>query len=100
MQQTRPVPTEAERIVSLNPALLASADHELRFIHLNAAWERALGWQPEDLAGSRIVDLIHAEDRHALVHAPSANGSTELSFECRMGTRDGRHVSRVGRMEP
>jgi PAS domain S-box-containing protein len=88
VQHTRPVPSEADRIVSRGPVLLASADAELRLIHLNPAWERALGWQPEDLAGSRIIDLIHADDRHGLVRAP--NGATELSFECRMGTRDGR----------
>ena len=90
MQETRPVPSEAECIATLSPVLLASADADLRFIHLNRAWERALGWQPEDLAGSRIVDLVHAEDRHVLVHAPAGNGTAELSFECRMGTRDGR----------
>jgi PAS domain S-box-containing protein len=90
VQQTRPVPSEAERIATLNPVLLASADADLRFIHLNRAWERALGWQPEDLAGSRIVGLVHSEDRHVLLHAPAGNGNTELSFECRMGTRDGR----------
>ena len=90
MQPTRTVPTEAERIVSLNPALLACADEELRFIHLNPAWERALGWQPEDLAGSRIVDLVHAEDRRALVDATATNGRSERSLECRMGTRAGR----------
>jgi PAS domain S-box-containing protein len=88
--QTRPVPSEAERIASLSPVLLASADEELRFIHLNPAWERVLGWQPEDLAGSRIVDLVHAEDRRALIDAASTDGGSELSFECRMSTRDGR----------
>jgi PAS domain S-box-containing protein len=90
VQQTRPVPSEAERIANLSPVLLASADEDLRFVHLTGAWERTLGWQPEDLAGSRIADLVHAEDRHLVVDIPSRNGSTELSLECRMGTRDGR----------
>ena len=90
MQQTRPVSSEAERIADLSPVLLASADEELRLIHLNRAWERVLGWQPEDLTGSRIIDLVHADDRHVLVRTPAANGRTELSFECRMGTRAGR----------
>jgi PAS domain S-box-containing protein len=90
VQQTRSVRSEAERIATLSPVLLASADEELRFIQLNPAWERALGWQPEDLAGSRIVDLVHAEDRRALVDATATNGSGERSLECRMGTRTGR----------
>jgi PAS domain S-box-containing protein len=90
VQETRPVPSEAERIATLSPVLLASADADLRFIHLNRAWERVLGWQPEDLAGSRIVDLVHVEDRHVLLRPPAGNGTNERSFECRMGTRDGR----------
>jgi PAS domain S-box-containing protein len=90
VQQTRPVPSEAERIANLSPVLLASTDEDLRFIHLTGAWERTLGWQPEDLAGSRLVDLVHAEDRHLVVGARSRNGNAEVSLECRMGTRDGR----------
>jgi PAS domain S-box-containing protein len=90
VQPTRPAIPEAERIASLSPALLASADEDLRLIHLNGAWERALGWQPEDLAGSRIVDLLHPEDRYVLLQARGPDGDEEASFECRMSARDGR----------
>jgi PAS domain S-box-containing protein len=90
VQQTQPALSEAERIATCSPVLLASADADLRLISLTGPWERTLGWQPEDLAGSRIVDLVHVEDRHVLVDVPSRNGSTELSLECRMGTREGR----------
>jgi PAS domain S-box-containing protein len=87
---TRPALPEAERIASLSPALLASADSDLRLVHLNGAWERALGWEPEDLAGSRIVDLLHPEDRHVLLQARVPDCDEEVSFECRMSARDGR----------
>jgi PAS domain S-box-containing protein len=90
VQQTRPVPSEAERIANRSPALLASADEDLRLIHLNGAWERALGWQPEDLAGTRIVDLLHSEDRYVLLQARVPDRDDEVSFECRMSARDGR----------
>ena len=90
MHPTRPALPEAERIASLSPALLASADADLRLIQLNGAWERALGWQPEDLAGSRIVDLLHPEDRHVLLQAGVPDGDDEVDFECRMSARDGR----------
>jgi hypothetical protein len=50
VQHTRSLPSGADRIVSRGPVLPASADAELRLIHLNPAWEGALGWQPEDLA--------------------------------------------------
>jgi PAS domain-containing protein len=80
--------------------LLASADEDLRFIRLTGPWEGTLGWLPDDLAGSRILDLVHADDLRGVVHA-SAGKSTELSFECRMGTRDGswRRMSMVLRRE-
>jgi PAS domain S-box-containing protein len=90
VQPTRPAIPEAERIASLSPALLASADADLRLIHLNGAWERALGWQPEDLAGSRIIDLLHPEDRHVLLQARVPDGDEEVAFECRVSARDGR----------
>ena len=90
MQETRPVPSEAERIANRSPALLASADEDLRLIYLNGAWERALGWQPEDLAGTRIVDLVHPDERYVLLQTRVPDRDDEVSFECRMSARDGR----------
>jgi PAS domain S-box-containing protein len=89
MQKTRPVFSEAERLANFSSVLLASADAELRFVHLNRAWERVLGWLPEELAGSRAIDLIHPEDRYVLVRPSAEEHQTELAFECRVGTRDG-----------
>jgi PAS domain S-box-containing protein len=81
--------SEAERLVALSSTLLACADAELRFVFLNGAWERALGWLPEELAGSSMIDLLHPEDRPELVSA-LAEASVELELECRMATREGR----------
>jgi PAS domain S-box-containing protein len=87
-----PPASEAERLAELSSVLLASADADLRFVFLNGAWERVLGWLPEELAGCRLIDLVHPEDRHALAprlaDAREA-GSAELDFECRVATRDG-----------
>jgi PAS domain S-box-containing protein len=69
---------------------VASADAELRFVYLNRAWERVLGWRPEELAGSRAIDLLHADDRDALVRASAGGREAELAFDCRVTTRDGR----------
>jgi PAS domain S-box-containing protein len=90
MQKTEPVFSEAERLANSSSVLLASADADLRFVHLNSAWERVLGWLPEELAGSRAIELIHPSDRHVMVRASAARHWTELAFECRVGTRDGR----------
>ena len=86
-------PAEAQRLVDLSSVLLASTDAELRFVLLTGAWERVLGWRPEELAGSSAVDLVHPDDRRDLLQAVSearASGPTEFAFDCRIATRDGR----------
>jgi PAS domain S-box-containing protein len=89
VQTTRPPASEAERLADLGSVLLATADAELRLIFLNRAWERALGWLPEELAGTSLIDLVHPEDRHPLVRAVAEAGPMELNFDCRVGARDG-----------
>jgi PAS domain S-box-containing protein len=89
VQKTRPVFSEAERLADRSTVLLACTDADLRFVHLNRAWERVLGWLPEELAGSRAIDVLHPDDRHALVRACSEPDRTELDIECRVATRDG-----------
>jgi PAS domain S-box-containing protein len=82
----------AERLPELGSVLLASADADLRFVVLNGAWERLLGWLPEELAGSSLIDLLHAEERRALVGAVTdarETGTAEVDFDCRVGTRSG-----------
>jgi PAS domain S-box-containing protein len=86
------LPSEAERLTEASSVLLASADNELRLIFLNRAWERMLGWLPEELAGSHVLDLLHADDleKTALTFtAARANGLAEIDLEVRVATRHG-----------
>jgi PAS domain S-box-containing protein len=86
------LPSEAERLTEASSVLLASADSDLRLIFLNAAWERMLGWLPEELAGSPVLDLLHADDleKTALTFtAARANGLAEIDLEVRVATRHG-----------
>jgi PAS domain S-box-containing protein len=89
VQTTRPSSSEAERLADLGSVLLATADADLRLIFLNRAWERMLGWLPEELGGTSLIDLVHPEDRHPLVRAVAEAGPMELRFDCRVSTREG-----------
>jgi PAS domain S-box-containing protein len=86
------LPSEAERLAEVSSVLLASADPELRFIFLNGAWERILGWLPEELAGSPLLSLIHADDLDGAALAFGAargHGPAEIDIEVRVATRHG-----------
>jgi PAS domain S-box-containing protein len=88
-----PPASEAERLAQHGSVLLASADADLRFVLLTGAWEHVLGWRPEELAGSSVIDLLHPEERRELVLAFAAARDAdpaELNFDCRVATRDGR----------
>jgi PAS domain S-box-containing protein len=85
-------PSDAEHVAELGSVLLASADAELRFLFLNGAWERLLGWLPEELAGSSVIDLMHPDERRVVVPALAEareSDPPELDFDCRVSTRDG-----------
>ena len=90
MQTARSGASEADRLADLSSVLLATADADFRLVFLNRAWERVLGWLPEELAGTSAIDLLHPEDRHVLVRAAAEAGPAQLHFECRVATRDGR----------
>jgi PAS domain S-box-containing protein len=86
------LPSEAERLAEISSVLLASADADLRFIFLNGAWERILGWLPEELAGSPILSLLHADDLDETARAFDAargEGHAEVDLEVRVATRHG-----------
>ncbi len=60
---------------------------------VKGAWERLLGWEPEDLTGLIASDLVHPADRpelrRALQHARGARQGLS-GVELRTATRDGR----------
>jgi PAS domain S-box-containing protein len=77
-----------DRFFRLSPALFAILDADGRIARANAAWESLLGHHPDDLAGTRLIDLVHPDDRdatEALVRSGAA------SFENRCRHREGSH---------
>ncbi len=87
-------PSERARseLFELSIDLLATLDAGGRFLALNPAAERILGWSPEELVGRRAVDLLHPEDRERTVALGASTGEEPpevLQFENRYLCKDG-----------
>jgi PAS domain S-box-containing protein len=56
---------EAERdaLFRTSPDLLCIIDARWRFTQLSPSWQWTLGYSPEDLAGTEVIELTHPEDR-------------------------------------
>ncbi len=56
------VETRRNRFFTLAVALLGIADTAGHWLHTNAAWLRTLGYEPDELTGRSLLDLLHPED--------------------------------------
>lgn len=77
-----------------------SADHTIAWV--SPSVREVLGWQPEDLIGSRVPDFMHPADLNTLMsrmRGIRASGSDNGAFESRFRTAAGgwRWMSGVGR---
>ena len=54
--------TDLGKILDFSMDLICSCDAEGRFVWVNKASERILGYQPEELIGEKYSDLIFQED--------------------------------------
>ena len=62
----------ARRFFELSHDMLCTMDEEGRCLEVNGAWARHLGYSPEDLRGTRLLDLTHPDDHErALAEAMS-----------------------------
>ena len=82
----------AERLFALSQDLLGAADAEGRLRWVNAAWERTMGWTPEELFARPYVEFLHPEDRAKVIafaerleHMPVGES---LQVEARARKRD------------
>jgi PAS domain S-box-containing protein len=84
---------ERDQIWQASQDLLLVADLEGVFKSVNPAWERVLGWRPEDLVGRSADWLLHPEDREKTQSEITqlAGGELTFAFENRFRRRDGQH---------
>lgn len=72
--------------------LLCTADADGRFVTLNAAWEKVLGWTREELTGRQFIEYVHPDDVERTMEqsARVSDPSYELvGFENRFRTKAG-----------
>lgn len=83
--------TELESFFSIAPDMMCIADHSGRCIKVNSAWKKLMGYDSEELEGSRYLDLCHPEDRPAAVSMATGMqaGQSVSDFVARFRHRDG-----------
>jgi PAS domain S-box-containing protein len=84
-----------EQFFRHSPALFTVLGPDGRIRATNPAWERSLGYAPDDLLGLAPVDLIHPDDRPLAAfsvadHPPEGAGA--VVFEARFRRKDGGHA--------
>jgi PAS domain S-box-containing protein len=88
----RALEAELSRYFNESLDLLATADINGRFTHVNPAWERTLGYSAETMCSRPFIDFIHPDDRGATTveHTAVASGSHDaIGFRNRYRTADG-----------
>ena len=81
----------ARRFFELSHDMLCTMDEEGRCREVNGAWARHLGYSPEELRGTRLLELTHPDDHErALAEAMSLfkTGSSTV-LETRVRAKDG-----------
>jgi diguanylate cyclase (GGDEF)-like protein/PAS domain S-box-containing protein len=71
--------------------LFCTASFDGYLTQVNGAWERCLGWTPEELMGRPFIDFVHPDDRAATVQeaARATRHGRSSSFTNRYRTKDG-----------
>ncbi|MDQ3758414.1 MAG: PAS domain S-box protein, partial [Actinomycetota bacterium] len=85
---------DSARFFAVSQDMLASIGADGRFLSVNPAWERLLGWTPQDLEGLGLADRVHPDDRGATreeLRRLLEGGNPRRSFENRYRAKDDSH---------
>lgn len=76
---------------TMSPDLLCTADLHGRFLRLNPAWERTLGYSLHELTSRPYIDFVHPDDRQRTLDeaAHLATGASTVAFANRYRHKDG-----------
>ena len=83
--------TKRNRFFTLALDLLGIADFEGRLLQANPAWEKVLGYSPDELKTFSGLDLVHPDERSAMMERIAAlkNGQCVTYCEGRYRHQDG-----------
>ena len=82
---------ERDLVWQTSPDMLCTTGLDGRFVTLNPAWERTLGWSDEELRRTPFSELVHPDDLERTERALQAlvDNATVTGFENRYRHRDG-----------
>jgi PAS domain S-box-containing protein len=80
-----------DRFFTLSLDMLCIASFDGRFLRLNPAWQRTLGYTVQELTASPFMEFVHPDDQAATVAEMQKlmTGEQTVSFENRYRARDG-----------
>jgi len=80
-----------EKIMNLLTDMVCLVDAEGRYVFLNAACEKLLGYSPDELIGREMIDLVHPDDVERTLDAARdvMHGKPRANFENRYIRKDG-----------
>jgi PAS domain S-box-containing protein len=81
----RALEAESARHFNLSLDMICIAGFDGRFKHVNPAFERCLGYRPEELVGRPFLDFVHPEDREGTEREAAAipDGNGTIHFRNR-----------------
>jgi diguanylate cyclase (GGDEF)-like protein/PAS domain S-box-containing protein len=83
---------DAGWLFELSTDLIATFDGDARFLRVNPAWERVLGWSQAELVGRAATEFIHPDDvEHTAAIADRSDRTAHevIGFENRYRCKDG-----------
>ena len=91
VDRRRKLEVEVSRYYDASLDLLATADMHGHFTRVNPAWQRLLGYSPEELCARPFIDFVHADDREATIAqtAGLAQSVDTIGFRNRYRASDG-----------
>ena len=81
---------ERDRLFEESIDLLCTTDDHGRMVRVNPAYERMLGYTPEELLGKTLVEIVHPDDQQALVERVRRHwGEPLVDLEARVVGKNG-----------